>query len=116
MSDCTTTLVDLIRLVDNFRDTREWGRFHSPRNLASAISIEAAELLEIFQWRDDTVDFDVINRAATELADIVIYCLNFASVTGIDISNVVRAKMEHNAAKYPPCEKGLEGWDRNHAQ
>ena len=115
MSDYSTFVIDLTRAVEQFRDDREWGKFHSPRNLASAISIEAAELLELFQWRDDTVDFDILNGAAGELADIVIYCLAFASVTGIDISNAVRAKMEHNAIKYPQHEKGLDGWKRNHS-
>ena len=112
MSDHSTHVIDLVRAVEQFRDEREWGKFHSPASLASAISIEAAELLEIFQWRDgDTVDFDILNRGANELADIVIYCLSFASVTGIDVSNAVRSKLEHNARKYPVDKfRGIEKW------
>ena len=102
MSDYTTLLIDLTQEIMKFREDREWGKFHSPRNLAMSISIEAAELLEIFQWRaDDGVDFDVLNRAADELADVMIYCINFAETCGFDISNVIRAKMEANARKYP---------------
>ena len=103
MSDHSTRVIELVQAVEQFRDDREWEHAHSPASLAQAISIEAAELLEVFLWRDDTVDFDMLNRAANELADVIIYCLNFASVTGIDISNAVRSKMEHNAIKYPPA-------------
>jgi len=113
MTDASTTLADLIREVEQFRDAREWAKFHSPKALASAISIEAAELMEHFQWRGDGDDFAVLS-AAHELADILIYCLSFASVTDLDVSHIVRAKIEKNAEKYPVHEKGLEGWERNH--
>ncbi|MHC4647195.1 MAG: nucleotide pyrophosphohydrolase [Planctomycetota bacterium] len=113
MNDATTTISDLMRAVEQFRDARNWGRFHSPKALASAISIEAAELQEVFLWRADDDDFSLIS-ASNELADIVIYCLSFASACNIDIARAVQSKMEHNAIKYPVSDKGLEGWERNH--
>lgn len=80
-----------------FRDEREWEQFHTPSNLAKSISIEAAELLELFQWRDDA---DQV-RIAEELADVLTYCLFLADRLDLDPVSLVRDKLEITRKKYP---------------
>jgi dCTP diphosphatase len=98
-------LDDLTQQIVAFRDEREWKQFHSPRSLAMSISIEAAELLELFQWSTDaTMASDLETRRADverELADILIYCLLLAEDAGIDPAAAIQAKLAENAAKYP---------------
>ena len=98
-------LEDVTRRIVAFRDEREWKQFHSPRNLAASISIEAAELLEVFQWSTDaTLADDVETRREDlerELADIAIYTLLMAHETGIDLEAAIVAKLAENEAKYP---------------
>ena len=98
-------LDDLTRRIVEFRDERDWQQYHSPRNLAASVSIEAAELLELFQWSSDaSVSADVEARRTNlerELADILIYCLLLAHDTGVDPIGAVEAKLAENAAKYP---------------
>jgi NTP pyrophosphatase (non-canonical NTP hydrolase) len=98
-------LEDLTKRIVDFRDERSWKQFHSPRNLAASISIEAAELLELFQWSsDESVAGDVEARRTDlerELADILIYCLLLAHDTGIDPATAIIAKLAENNAKYP---------------
>jgi dCTP diphosphatase len=98
-------LDDLTKHIVGFRDERDWKQFHSPRNLAASISIEAAELLELFQWSSDaTMAEDVKSQREDlerELADILIYCLLLAHDTGIDPATAIEAKLAENAAKYP---------------
>ena len=98
-------LDDLTRQIVAFRDERDWKQFHSPRNLAASISIEAAELLELFQWSSDETLVKDIERnrdnLQRELADVLIYCLLLANDTGIDLTEAVQAKLAENAAKYP---------------
>ena len=88
-----------------FRDERDWQQFHSPRNLAASITIEAAELLELFQWSSDSsVAQDVEARRSDlerEIADVLIYCLLLAHDTGVDPVAAVEAKLAENEAKYP---------------
>jgi len=102
VSDHSTPIGDLIEDAANFRDARNWIIYHTPANLAASISIEAAELLELFQWGrvPDTPDL------ADELADVLIYALSMASVCGLDVSTIIRRKMEKNAVKYP-ANKGI---------
>lgn len=92
------------RIVE-FRDARDWEKFHSSRNLATSISIEAGELLEIFQWSsDETLQADVeANRQniERELADIMIYCLLLSHDLGIDTEKAIESKLKENEAKYP---------------
>ena len=92
------------RIVE-FRDARDWKKFHSSRNLAASISIEAGELLEIFQWScDATLQDDVeVNRLniERELSDIMIYCLLLAHDLGIDPEKAIEAKLAENETKYP---------------
>ena len=98
-------LDDLTKRIVEFRDERDWKQFHSPRNLAASISIEAAELLELFQWSsDESIARDVEAHRVDlerELADILVYCLLLAHETGIDPATAVDAKLAENAAKYP---------------
>ncbi len=89
---------ELIERIRRFSEEREWGRFHSPANLAKSISIEAGELLECFQWNEN--DFDIAS-VKEELADVLIYCRNLLDRLGLDEDEIVRAKMEENEKKYP---------------
>lgn len=98
-------LDDLTRQIVAFRDERDWKQFHSPKNLAASISIEAAELLECFQWSsDETIADDVEKRRSKieeEIADVLIYALLLAHDTGIGPADAVRRKLAKNDAKYP---------------
>lgn len=98
-------LDDLTRQIVAFRDERDWKQFHSPKNLAASISIEAAELLECFQWSsDETIAEDVEKRRGEieeEIADVLIYALLLAHDTVIDPAEAVRRKLAKNEAKYP---------------
>jgi NTP pyrophosphatase (non-canonical NTP hydrolase) len=107
MNDSTTTVSALIKLVEDFIVEREWEPFHDPKNLSASIAIEAAELMEHFQWlRSDQLD-DVRRRPEAmrlireELADVVAYTLSFARTMGIDVSTALADKMKQNALKYP---------------
>ena len=105
--DEQTTVADLSAIVQRFVVEREWEPFHSPKNLSGSIAIEAAELMEIFQWltseqsRDALQDPHTLQRVREELADVLIYCVALANVLGIDLSQAIRDKMAANAAKYP---------------
>lgn len=107
-SDSKTSIDQLKRLLLDFRDERDWEQFHDPKNLAEAISIEAAELLELFLWKSPNditqlLKSDAKFKAAVEdeLADVLSFILNFANVTDIDVSRAVSSKIEKNRKKYP---------------
>jgi NTP pyrophosphatase (non-canonical NTP hydrolase) len=107
-SDATTRIAELKELLLKFRDEREWKQFHDPKNLAEAISIESAELMELFLWKSskDIVhllesDAKFKNAVEDEFADICCFMLNFANVTDIDVSQAIRNKVEKNRKKYP---------------
>jgi len=110
MKDTDTTLADLKELVKEFRDQRDWEQFHTPQNLSMSIAIEAAELMEEFQWltpresRQLQEDEARLARLGEELADIIIYALSFANSLNIDIASAVRDKLARNARKYPEDE------------
>lgn len=91
------TVKDLNTELEEFRNERDWKKFHSPENLAKSISIEAAELLECFQW---DADFKV-DSVKEELADILTYCLFLANDLGLDPEAIVREKLDVTRAKYP---------------
>jgi dCTP diphosphatase len=97
---------DLQRRLRQFADERDWERFHSPKNLSMALSVEAAELLEQFQWLTEaqSASPESVDReaAAAEIADIQIYLAMLADRLGIDIEEAVNRKIEANAVKYPP--------------
>jgi NTP pyrophosphatase (non-canonical NTP hydrolase) len=89
----------------SFADERDWGQFHSPKNLASALSVEAAELLEHFQWLTEeqsrTLPEERRDAVAQEIADVLLYLLQLADKLGIDPLDAARNKMKLNATKYP---------------
>jgi NTP pyrophosphatase (non-canonical NTP hydrolase) len=91
--------------LELFRDERDWSQFHTPKNLALSVSIEAAELLEHFQWiRDDEVaDYVAEHREdiAEELADVLIYAIQLAQVLGISPSSALASKLALNEQRYP---------------
>ncbi|MFU0842367.1 MAG: Nucleotide pyrophosphohydrolase [Burkholderia sp.] len=85
-----------------FRDERDWKRFHNPKDLAISLSLEAAELLELFQWSGKDLDVpEKRGRMAEELADVLMYALMFADAAGIDADAAVREKLRRNAERYP---------------
>lgn len=93
-------------LVNKFSDDREWGKFHTPKNLSMALSVEASELMEIFQWQDGSEGMSGLPKVkqlavADEVADVFVYLLRFCSVTGIDLLGATHRKLELNAQKYP---------------
>lgn len=106
IDDKNVVLQDLKEAIDNFNKNRNWIAYHNAMNLAMSINIEAAELLEIFQWSDKK-DADRKARLShnehlkEELADILIYCINLANAYGIDISSCIIEKLHKNAKKYP---------------
>ena len=88
------------RRLRRFRDDRDWRQFHTPQNLAQALSVEAGELLECFLWGDEWRRHDR-ERVAEECADVMIYLLQIADACGIDLAHAVDAKIICNAQKYP---------------
>jgi NTP pyrophosphatase (non-canonical NTP hydrolase) len=107
LADSTTTLAELKTRVLAFARERDWEQFHAPKNLSMALAAEAAELMEHFLWaapeasRGVTQDPAKRKKIEEELADVVIYALEFANVTGIDVAAAIEAKMAANARKYP---------------
>jgi NTP pyrophosphatase (non-canonical NTP hydrolase) len=96
-------LQTLLEKLIQFRDDRDWAQFQTPKNLAISISLEAAELLEHFQWSAENQDLSPDKRQAMaeEVADILIYLLLFAHKLGIDPVEAAQGKIEKNAQKYP---------------
>ena len=91
--------------LKKFAIERDWEQFHTPKNLAMALSVEASELVEIFQWlnveESNSPDQSQIEKVNNEVADIAMYLLRFCSVLGIDLEKVIESKLERNAEKYP---------------
>lgn len=96
----------LLEQLRQFRDERNWAPHHTPRNLAAALAVEAAELQELFLWsRDDQQDAIAEERRSQiedELADVLIFALNLADVLEIDPASAIEAKVEKNRHRYPP--------------
>lgn len=90
-------LDDLVAKIDKFNKDRDWDKFHKPDCLAKSISIEANELLECYQWNNDAD----IEHVKEELADVINYCIQMATVLNVDIHEIVLDKMNKNAIKYP---------------
>ena len=107
MADIDTNIADLKALVRHFAAERAWQPFHSPKNLAMGIAVEAAELMECFLWVDLAASYEAPKdprkreAIADEMADVFCYLLNLSDVIGIDLSEALRAKMVKNAIKYP---------------
>ena len=100
-----TDLQRLIQDLRNFAEARNWAQFHSPKNLASALSVEAAELLEHFQWLTEAqsraLPPEKRTEVGAEMADVLLYLLQLADKLGIDLMDAARSKMAVNARKYP---------------
>lgn len=107
MSDSITTVAELKQLVADFVAERDWRRFHAPKNLSMSLAIEAAELMEHFQWispdesRRLAEDAQRLAAVAEELADVVCYALAMANELGLDLSTAIRSKIAKNERKYP---------------
>ena len=86
-----------IERIRKFTEERDWDQFHSPANLAKSIVIEAAELLECFQWNDE---YDK-HHVCEELADVMNYCILMANKLGVDMEEILLMKLEQNKKKYP---------------
>jgi dCTP diphosphatase len=108
--DATTTVAELRRVIAEFVDRRDWQQFHSPKNLSMSLAIEAAELMEHFQWltvqesRELARQPDKLAEVADELADVLSYTLAMANQLEIDLSSAIRDKMAKNERKYPAEE------------
>lgn len=89
---------ETIERIRRFSEERDWDQFHSPANLAKSIVIEAAELLECFQWSDDQYD---VQQVKEELADVLVYSQNLLDKLGLDADEIINMKMDQNEAKYP---------------
>jgi dCTP diphosphatase len=115
VADTDTTITDLKALVHRFVEERAWQPFHSPKNLAMGIAIEAAGLMECFLWIDLPASYEAAKEPkqreaiADEMADVFCYLLNLSNVIGIDLSEALQAKMVKNALKYP-AEKYKGQW------
>lgn len=93
---------ETIKEILKFRDDRDWKQFHNPKDLAISISLEAAELLEIFQWSaEDAVCHEKMDRIKEELADVINYCVLMADACGLDLDEIIREKIKKNREKYP---------------
>lgn len=109
-NDMDTTLAELKARSAAFTRARDWDQFHTPRSLAISIAIEAAELLEHYQWHENRPrgnNFDEKQfraEVASELADVLIYCLHFSNVTNIDIAAAVWEKLALNEQRFPVQE------------
>ena len=101
----TDSLIHLRDTLREFAAERDWDQFHSPRNLATALAVEAAELLEPFQWLTDEQGRDLPPETRTaieeEMADVLLYLVRLADRLGVDLAAAARAKIERNAEKYP---------------
>jgi len=106
-NDSSTTVAEIKTRVLAFARARDWEQFHAPKNLSMALAAEAGELMEHFLWATPEASRTIAQDAAKrkkieeELADVVIYALEFANMTGIDVAAAIETKMAANAAKYP---------------
>ena len=93
---------ETIDMVLKFRDDRNWRQFHNPKDLAISVSLEASELLEIFQWSaDDLFCENKKEKIEEELADVLNYCILMADACGLDLDEIIQAKVKRNSEKYP---------------
>ncbi len=100
-------LNEITRILIDFRDRRDWKKYHNPKNLAISIAVEVGELLELFQWKSDNEiqkllkDDDFKIRIGEEVSDVLIYLLTLAHECGVDIEKAVMEKIKRNEEKYP---------------
>jgi len=106
-ADDSTTVAEIKARVLAFAQERDWEQFHAPKNLSMALAAEAGELMEHFLWASSEESRQTVNdpvkraKIEEELSDVVIYAVEFANMTGIDLSAAIERKMTANAAKYP---------------
>ncbi len=117
MNQIKADMAELRNLVIKFRDQRGWKKYHNPKDLSISIAIEAAELMELFQWKDQATpgneeeinkslekikrDKKYMRRIKEELADVLIYCLSLSDILDIDMGDMIKMKMKMNEKKYP---------------
>lgn len=105
MNDNNTTIEQLKLLVTTFVEERNWQQYHTPKNLSINIAVEAAELMEIFNWTNDQNSYHMLEtkreHVSQEIADIAFTLLNFCARNNIDLTSAFKAKMILNAQKYP---------------
>lgn len=117
MTDDETRIAELRAKLRAFNAERNWGQYHSPRNLAMAVSAEAGELLALYLWSSDAGPQPAVAsrapRVAEEAADVFISLLNLCEAAGIDLAAATEAKIAKNAEKYPVARASgrLEKWD-----
>jgi NTP pyrophosphatase (non-canonical NTP hydrolase) len=110
--DSAVTLARLQRRLAEFAAARDWGQYHTPKNLAAALSVEAGELVEIFQWLTPEESARVMSRPESahrvedEVADVLSYLLQFCEVLGIDALRALAAKIERNEKRFPTTGSG----------
>ena len=94
---------DISKRLTKFAEDRDWNQYHSPKNLAISLAIEASELLEIFQWLPENPPYDatVNEKSSEEIADILIYAIMFSRKLNIDMEKAILNKIERNEMKYP---------------
>ena len=93
---------ETIKEIIKFRDDRDWKQFHNPKDLAISLSLEAAELLEVFQWSaEDVKCTEKMDKIKEELADVVNYCVLMADACDLDLDEIVLEKIKRNNEKYP---------------
>ena len=107
MSDKKITIQEIKDLMESFVKERDWQQFHKSKNLSMALSVEASELVELFQWLENEEaeqmmkNNDFRSKAVDEIADILLYVIAFANRNDIDISEAIKQKIEKNKKKYP---------------
>ena len=100
------TVRELAEKIEGFISERDWHQFHTPKNLAMSAAIEAAELMELYQWTE-TAD---VERVKEEAADVLAYLLSLSNRLGFDLGDALLAKMDRNALKYPADQfRGIAG-------
>lgn len=105
LSDQQTTLAEIKTIIEQFVDQRDWQQFHSPKNISMALAIEAAELMEHFQWltndASENLEDDQLVKVGEEMADVFCYTLAMANTLKIDLAATFERKMQMNREKYP---------------
>lgn len=117
-SDKTTSVEELKDLVRGFISERNWSQYHTPRNIAVSVTLEAAELLEHFQWSPPAeieLNEQKKHEIGEEMCDVLAYLLSLANVLEIDVASAMQAKMVRNRRKYP-AEKFQGQWNKPEAE
>jgi dCTP diphosphatase len=119
MNDAETTIAELRRILGDFVDQRDWRQFHSPKNLAMSLAIEAAELMEHFQWLEVQDSRELVKESerkqaiGEEIADVLCYTLAIANSMELDLASAFEHKMAKNRLKYP-ADQFRGRWGRDH--